>query len=187
MKLHLTADEMLGYWRQLRGYEPLRSDHAVVRRDGVDIDALLRKEIDSWYGSLLDTAPTSMLAPVDIAASLSASRHADNSVTVTLPDNCRRLLSVCLRGWDVAAVPVNATDAEAASVLNAQSNPFSRGGASEPMAILFPGGCLRLFSLPESESDAVLTSAVAIINHADNFYDFDSSALSTITSFEMNK
>lgn len=185
MKLHLTAEEMMGYWRLLRGYEPLRSDHAVVRRDGVDLDALLQKEIDAWYASLLDTAPASMLAPEEIASSLTAVRHADNSVTVVLPDSCRRLLSITLEGWERPAVPVDAADAEA--TLNAQANPYSRGGAAEPVAILFPNRLLRLFSLPASVADAEVASAVAVVEPDGTFYDFDSSALTTIASFDINK
>ena len=182
MKLNLTSEQMLGYWRLLRGYEPLRSDHAVTRRDGIDLDSLLMKEISAWYATLLDTAPVEMLVTTDIASSLVAVTRPDLSAMVALPDSCRRLISIALRGWEQPAVVVPVDDNP--DLYAEQFNPYTCGSVQRPAAILMPDRTVRLYSMPSLAAFPVVESAVAIVEPADGSYQFDSRALDLIPKYE---
>ncbi len=182
MKLYLTSEQMLGYWRLLRGYEPLRSDHAVTRRDGIDLDSLLMKEISAWYSNLLDTAPVEMLVTTDISSSLAAVTSPDLSATVTLPDSCRRLFSIALRGWEHSAVVVPLD--ENPDLFDEQFNPFTRGCPQRPVAILMPDRTVRLYSMPSLTALPVVERTVAVVEPPDGTFQFDSRALDLIPKYE---
>lgn len=92
---------MLDLWRLRRGLQPQRTDCTVVRTDGVDIDGLLGRQIDDWYLNLLDTAPVEMLPVTEMRTRVEPVLDENGSVDVILPDVCRRLVSVKLKGWQL--------------------------------------------------------------------------------------
>lgn len=186
MILSLSTEAMLSRWRLLRGYEPLRSDHAASRRDGIDLDSLLLDEIRAWYARLLDEAPISMLAITDIASAITIEPCGDGSAIATLPDNCRRLLSITLEGWERPAVPIYEADSSAAKLLQRQTNPFSQSRSTAPVAFILPDRKVSLYSIPDGISSPTVTAASAVTEPADGTFVFDSSALDTIPKYVFN-
>ncbi|MBR4721693.1 MAG: hypothetical protein IK053_01420, partial [Muribaculaceae bacterium] len=65
---------------------------------------------------------------------------------ITLPDSCRRLFSIALRGWEHSAVVVPLVDNP--DLFDEQFNPFTRGCPQRPVAILMPDRTVRLYSMP---------------------------------------
>ncbi len=178
MKIKLSIDEMLNQWRLRRALEPLRSDCTVERLDGIDLDVLLRNEINDWYRNLLDTAPVEMLVVTDISAMVALSKRGDGSATIRLPERCRRVVEVMLDCWEQPARIVEADTITA----QMQENPYSRGGITAPVAVKRHGR-LQVYSIP-SNVDGKIASLQCVLEPEEGFYEMDERALSTIESYE---
>lgn len=141
MKQNLTQSQMLEIWRRKRMVEPLRLDCTVSRTDGPDVDAILTEEMRSWYLDLLDNAPISKLAPVDITATCKIDVLSDGRLVITAPDGCRRILSVWFTGWDC---PVNVADEAAMNNFNPyQQRPAAYRLTPDRIAVGGAQGSLR--------------------------------------------
>lgn len=163
---------MLSLWKLRRQLEPLRSDCVVSRHDGIDITTLLQQEIDDWYETLLDTAPNEMLVATDIASQVAVNFNDDNSASISLPIQCRRVIEVMADSWKQ---PATITNPQSALALR-QANPFSRAGSNCPVAIK-DFNTLRLYGIaPQSK----LTRLLCVMHPDDGFYEFSKRALSTI-------
>ncbi len=176
MKLSLTRSEMLERRRLVGGLEPLRTDCSVSHADGIDIDALLEIQLREWYVALLDTAPVGMLAPEDIAGQCSieiGSGPWEGGAMITVPDSCRRPLSVFLQGWMVPAA-IQRTD-QTDTVLCRQLNPYTAADETKPVAIVLHDG--RIAAWPYGRRIGQLT---AILDKGPGIYSFDEAALATI-------
>ena len=174
MKIVLSSEEMLAQWKLRRGFEPLRNDCVITRNDGVDLDQLLRLEMRDWYLNLLNTAPLNMLSTTNIANDIAIVKGGDNVGTITLPENCRRIVELQLEGWSRQAKILDDPFCQEALL---QDNPYSRGGCEQPIAIKH-GNRPHVYSLPSSTPKIV--KAIAVMEPADGSYEMDESALSTI-------
>lgn len=173
----LTQDEMLATWRLLNGYEPLRNDAAVTRTDGIDLDSLLRLEMEAWYCNALATAPIEMLEPKNIAFQVSYTLSSDRSVTIPLPGNIVRIIGVKLDCWaHQARLLYPSTDD---TEIEWQSSPYSRAGDCAPVAVVGHDE-LRLYSVPEDVVSPVITHLNVIARPDDGSYIFNPSLLNTI-------
>lgn len=177
MKIMLSSDEMLAQWKLRRGFAPLRTDCEITRSDGIDLDALLRLEMRDWYLNLLDTAPMELLAPENIAGDIALMPQADNSATVILPENCRRLVGFKLKEWKRSAKIITDPYSHEAQM---QSNPYCRGGCENPIVVLH-GNRLYVYSLSPLTSH-VIDFATAIMEPTDGGYLMDEAALKTISN-----
>lgn len=173
----LTHTEMLGRWMLHCGYEPLRADATVVRADGIDLERLMAQRMRRWYLDLLDTAPVELLETDDIAAQLQAARGADGCARLTLPDECRRLISIRMSGWARNATVVAADS----PVARRQCNPMTRGGAAAPVAVV-EGREVWLYS--PAGSNLNIESAVVVMRPPADTYRLDERALSLIPEVE---
>lgn len=169
MLLSYNTRQMLDLWRLRRGYEPLRSDGIVVRRDGLDTDALWLAEIDVWYADLLANAPLEMVEVTDIASEVSLTLEGDCGYCI-LPDRCYRVVEVMGRGWERPVVPV-APDA----VDPLDLNEFVGCGADNPLAIV--DGRRLIVRHPGGTHPARL---LAVMRPDDDTYRFHDQALSLI-------
>lgn len=169
----LTHSEMLSRWMLHCGFEPLRADAAVVRTDGIDLERLMAQQMRQWYLDLLDTAPVEMLETDDIAAQLDVTTDGDGVGRVALPADCRRLISIRVKGWSRDATIVDAGSALA----RRQCNRLTRGGSACPVAVV-EGRRVALYSL--AGDTAVVESAMAVMRPADDVYRLDERALSLI-------
>lgn len=174
MKITYTSQQMLEEWKLRRAIGPLRADCTVTRSDGIDLDALLTAEMRGWYLRLLDTAPAEMLAPEDISARVSvAVGPDDDSLTVTLPPECRRVLWVRLKEWTEAATP-QPTD----SYKNRRAaNPYTRPDRHCPTVTATGSGTLTL----RPATSAIPQCIMAVMDHGDDSYTIDQRALELIT------
>ena len=132
MKRVLSKSEMIDLWLLRKGFEPLGVDGSVVRTDGIDLRRAAEEEIRVWYARLLDEAPAEWLAPMDYALQTTATPTADGRVVLTLPTQCRRLLSLRLSPWAEDALLVAPDSPEAMR----QGNPLWRSGAVRPVAVV---------------------------------------------------
>lgn len=98
--LKLSKKEMLEKWLLLTRMEPLRADCRVTRSYGIDLEALAAIEMRMWYVNLMCHGPLEWLPVTDIAASARLSAGDDDTLTVTLPGECMRPVSVRLYGWE---------------------------------------------------------------------------------------
>lgn len=151
MIVRLSPEEMLRIWKLRRYHEPLRADCEVTRTDGLDLDRLQTMEMREWYLKLLDTAETGLLEVTDIAKDVALKRRRDGSATITLPEECRRVIEVSLEGWHQPA-RLTTPGSRLASL---QQSEFSRGGAAEPVAVMHTG-YIHLYS-PTPETAAIST------------------------------
>lgn len=152
-----SAHEMLALWRLMRGYEPLRTDCLVTRTDGVDIDALLRHEIDMWYSRMLDTAPPAKLSVTDYTSLLVPTRAPDGAASVARPTGCRRVVEVVMEGWEREGLLV--TD-PTSGIARAQSSPYARGGCVDPV-VLVGRNTIRLYTPPADVCRIVTFTGIA--------------------------
>ena len=177
MELILTPDMMMDQWRLRRGVEPLRADSTLERAYGIDMDRLLQAEMDSWYAHLLDTAPPSMLAPVNLASTLelTALTGLPGGAQTRLPSEVRRVFSVRLAHWLSAVSPVPLDSAR--HLLRCQSNPFTAATPQAPLAVLSGSQLMMFPATPLS----VMTVVEAVTDQSPTLYRLDSSALGLIT------
>ncbi len=164
---------MLSQWRMRRALEPLRSDCAVTRRDGIDLDSFLKIEIRDWYLNLLDTAPVHLLTLTDIAPLVAIEQAGEGCSAITLPQQCRRIIELNINN---NPAPVEITAAGSPLAL-CQQNPFSRAGDIAPVAMLH-GSRLTIYSA----SVPSIARLLCVMEPEDGYYELDEAALSLITT-----
>ena len=168
MKRVLSKSEMIDLWLLRKGFEPLGAT-AVTRQDGIDLRRTAEEEIRVWYARLLDTAPAEWLVPVNYASQITPMALADGRVALTLPTDCRRLLSLRLSTWAAGAVLVGPETAEA----RRQGNPLWRSDAERPVAVV--DGRRVLTTRPEGSFTIV--EALGVAEPTGLTYSFDDAAL----------
>ncbi len=173
MIVTLTSAEMLRQWQTSLGMLPARDGLQIIRTDGVDTDAVIRRAMRLWYAQLLRSADPALLPVSDIAAELVPHTDASGYLTIDLPDSCVRLLSVKLFGWLRPAAPLAPAHADAAIGLLA--SPYGAPGPAEPLAIALPG---RVMCLPAIRPQII--EARAVCDPGEEVYTLDDSLLSTI-------
>lgn len=158
--MQLSASELLSQFRTRAGLSPERLDCSIDITAGIDADALLTAKMNDWYASLVDTAGEDCLDPEDVAKTLNAVAAPDGTVTVDLPEVCRRVFSIKLKGWESEATVIRAEDhPRLLKVLRATSR-LPR--VSHPYAILHRRR-LTLFSLPPGEPRPVIATARGVM------------------------
>ncbi len=158
MRIEMTKDEMLAIWMRQHFLEPLRADCVMSRIDGVDLEAIAVDEMRRWYVRMLGEAPAGMLAPSDIALTVSMRRAPQGTGIIVLPDNVVRVLAVKLSTWEREATIV----AGGSALGRRQGNRYSRGGVADPVAVLSPGGRLELFSLGSEVSVPMVETLLVV-------------------------
>ena len=175
--LKLSRNEMLDRWLLLTREEPLRADCRVTRSFGIDLEALASMEMRMWYVDLLCHGPLEWVPLSEMAREAEVEVSPEGSLTITLPDDCMRPVSVELHGWERPARIVLPGSREAVM----QTNPFACGGVSRPVAVLRNGGrVLEIHSSPARPVDARIRSLICVADPGDDSYVFHEDALSTI-------
>lgn len=169
MTLSYNQDEMLALWRRRRGLEPLRSDGITVRRDGLDVDTLMLAELNAWYANLLARGSLDMVEVTELTDKI-VRKLDGTTLSVTLPERCRRVVSVRGRGWSRSAIP---TPLEQVNVLDI--NQYAGRGPENPLAIL-DDRILTLYRVTGSE----IESLRVVVQPEGGIYRFDETALATI-------
>lgn len=124
---------MLEEWKTRKMLLPGRRDCTVERDDGVDLDAVLVREIETAYDRLLREAPAEWLPVNDIAENCSI-EIADNLTAVMhLPANCYRVVEVKLPSWKHAVSRMESPDSETA---RQQQNEWLRGSINNPVCVI---------------------------------------------------
>lgn len=163
--------EMLEDWKKRRGfYSGIRSCD-VEREDGVDLDGVLQREMDNWYGRLLREAPAEMLPVDDVADECMVDVDSRRVATITLPPRCVRPLEVRLSGWQSAVSHFAKPDSPEA---DAQRSEWTRGGVERPVVV---EGARRLtaYSAPAT-GDVKVERLMGVCRPADGTYRFRSDA-----------
>lgn len=171
----MTHDQMLELWMLTRYHLPL-NDQATVSVDstfGVDTLRLETAAMQAWYLQLLDNAPVNLLPVENCADGVGLLFGQGGTAVVTLPQRCRRLVSVQLSSWAVPATIVTPSH----PLAQMQCSTYARGGVNSPVAIL-DGRTLTLFT-PAGASDR-LTRLDCVVDNSPEHYDLDPSLLSTI-------
>lgn len=180
MKLKFTRGEFLAQWRMMRGFAPLRNDAAVTRTDGIDLDSLLEAEMDAWYRRLIRDGDGDTLVAEELAGDIILPEPSEGCVTVSLPPEVARVLTVRLSGWRCPATVV--TDPESATALR-QLHPYTRAGADSPVAVSYPDSRLALY--PATAFDTLDTLQCVMLR--DDEFVMDSSALNLIGNLSCEK
>lgn len=168
MKITLTREEMLALWRRMRTVEPLRLDCSVGRTDSVDIDAILDGEMRLWYLNMLDSADPDLLPVENVADAADCSTAAPSSVmTVRLPEQVRRVVSVRFSQWESPIAP----DADPEQVRRCAANPLWH----RPLA-----GAISRHTLTVCQPGGSLEEIMAVTDPGPETYIFDESLLNTV-------
>lgn len=179
--LNLTKKEMTELWLRLTRLEPLRADCRVTRSFGVDLEAIAAIEMRRWYLDLLASGPAEWLPVSDCADRAVLAVSDEGTLTVTVPEDCVRVLSLELYGWERPAEIVQPGSRAA----RMQYNPFSAGGVAAPVAVLRPGGrTLEIHSPAAGAKSARLRSLEAVTDPGEEHYIFHEQALNTIKQIE---
>lgn len=171
----MTHDQMLELWLLTRYHLPLNDPTSVSVDSQFGVDTLQIEEaaMQAWYLQQLDTAPASLLPVEDCALNTTLLFNHDGSCSVTLPDRCRRLLSVQLSSWRVPATIITPDH----PLARLQASPMARGGLYSPVAVL-DGRTLNLYS-PAAGSDT-LAHLLCVVDNSPTSYDLDPSLLANI-------
>lgn len=130
--LSFSQSEMLEEWKMRKGLFSGLRDCTAERDDGVDVDGLLLREIDSWYARLLAEAPIDCLPVEDVALECTVEIGADLRVDVVLPSRCVRLVSMKMKSWQEAVAQF---EKEGGMLALRQANAWLRGGVCNPVCI----------------------------------------------------
>lgn len=173
--LSFSVPEMLREWKLRKGFVDGRRDCSVERDDGIDLDALLKRQIDAWYERLLAEAPTEWLPVSDIAADCQT-EASERGVTVYLPEDCVRVVEVKMPDWHRSVCHIERDGSE---IARRQASEWLRAGRERPVAIA-GHRCLYLF--PSSGGDAVLPDKLlAVCRPPQGNYRFSEAALHSIS------
>lgn len=176
--MRFTKEEMVRWKRKALGLDAADAGCTVERVDGVDLDEVLALKLRQQYLRLLDEGDYRLLEPVDVAGmdGLKSDGIHEGMVTLSLPAGVRRVLSVKLREWSVAAKPLRGH--EAAEALRAQGNPYTRATVSRPVALF--GGDGRLMAGPVPPvfgDDTGVESLLCAYDFGPGLYVLDEAAL----------
>lgn len=173
--IRLSKEEMLHEWKRRRGMLPVTTSRMTMSRtDSSNIDEYLKAEIDDWYAHLLATEKPELLPTSDFSQSVTVTDHGDGSVGVLLPDECGRIVSVRMEGWQRSARILDDSDGAEARL---QSCRYVSGKGMDPAGVM-RGRYLTLYS--KVTANATLTELICVAAPADGSYMFDRSALMTI-------
>lgn len=148
MKVTLTKAEMLAKARLALGYDHTRTDCGLEQTDGIDVDAVLAGALRQAYLELLDSAPLEALAPEEMDTKASTAPGTPGGAVYSLPESCRRVVSVALGGWHHPVVPLSADRLDA--VCLDQLNPYTRATRRDPVAVMAPSG-RAVYTWPEAD------------------------------------
>lgn len=163
--------EMLEEWKKRRGFYSGVRTCEVEREDGVDLDGVLQREMDNWYGRLLREAPAEMLPVEDVAGECETEVDSRRVVAITLPARCVRALDVRLEGWKSVVTRFAAPDSLEAE---AQRSEWTQAGIERPVVV---EGVRQLtaYSAPAT-GDVKVARLRGVCRPADGSYSFRSDA-----------
>ena len=177
---HYTEEEMLNEWKIRNHYMPMRRDCVVERSDGVDLDALLLRQIETAYARLLREAPVDCLPVEDVADECATTVNDDLSVVIMLPERAARFVEVRLKGWSRAVTRMTPADSALASL---QENRFLHGGPACPVCV---EGVRSVTAYTAPTADVRLDSVLAVARPADGGYALDESAWHILLDYAKN-
>ncbi|MCQ2288870.1 MAG: hypothetical protein MJZ74_07200 [Muribaculaceae bacterium] len=148
----LSENEMLALCKRVMKLEPVRRECAVEREDGIDMDAWIMMRARSWYARLLQEGPLEWLPVEDLKDEVTVTNCSNGVVKAMLPPCCIRPVEWRLEGWH-HSVSTFAAAGDRVDLL--QRNPWTRGGACQPVAVDH-GNCLMLYSVARDATPAVV-------------------------------
>ncbi len=151
----LSLQELLARWKLLHGWEPLSPVAALATPN---LDSLLELEIGCWYSSLLATMPPHQLPLEEFAAKAVLTRSPAGSISLTVPPQCLRPVSVRLTRWSAPAEVVP----QSPELTLRQHNPFTAATAASPVAMELPDGSIALYPAPDNGSAVESLLGVAV-------------------------
>lgn len=140
-------------------------DRIVTQTGGSDIEQYIRAKWPEALTHLLAVAPEHLCIgnSVDITSQLSPEMRQDGSGRVVLPDDMLRMLRFKMNGW---RRPVTRFVDRFHPTAEKQYNPYARGGAEKPVAVISSDEQGRLvldyFSLPPYMRRHEVKSAIYI-------------------------
>ena len=182
MRVELSRADMLRRCRIGGGLEPVRHDFDVEITDGVDVDAALSLRLRDWYLALLDKGDRSLLAPDDISGAVSLATITGgcaDGTRIIMPDMCRRVFDVKLRGWLHAVEVLPADEFDRVKFL--QFNPYTAATAATPVAVFMAGaggGAAPDVAAWPAAAEVVLVNAA--MDPGEELYVMDEAALGTL-------
>lgn len=169
--LNYTVEEMIKEWKLRRGFFEGSRSCTAERDDTIDVDSLMKREIDAWYGRLLREAPTDMVPVEDLASTCFVKADSDGVAVVTLPERCVRPLSLRLPGWSRSVSRFVAADSEEAL---RQRNEWTRAGTECPVVV---EGDRRLTAYCIGETSVYMVSELLSVAYpGDGSYVFSQAA-----------
>ena len=148
-----SLQELLARWKLLHGWEPLSPLAALATPQ---LDSLLALEIGCWYSTLLSTLPPQQLPLDEFAGKALISLSPAGCLTVAVPPQCLRPVSVKLAQWSAPAEIVP----QSPELTLRQHNPFTAATAASPVAMEMPDGSIALYPAPVT--DAALESLIGV-------------------------
>ncbi len=170
-----SHDQMLQMWMMIRYHIPA-NDPAQISVDpsvGVDTQRIEEAAMRSWYLEQLDTAEVSLLPVENLARTVSVSYDGRGGGTITLPDRCRRAISVKLSGWTTPTLIIDPTH----PLARLQESPLSCGGINSPVAVSWGR---QLSVTPASVGETQIESLLCVVDDSPTLYRLDDRLLNTI-------
>lgn len=176
MNLTLSKGEMLERVRLAGCLEHLRTDFSLESADGLSLDRLLEEQLRRRYTEHLLYGPEEQQVVRECAAELMCARVHLSLGRCILSDDCVRLLSVTMPGWERPAVvePPSSLD----NLLSCLDNEYTQPECSNPRAVMSPDG--RSVYVAPYESGLRPTAARGILDPGPESYVLREEALSAI-------
>lgn len=138
-----TLQQMLEMWRVNARLQPSTQGLSTSRYDLLDIDSWLTATIDAWYLNLLDNGDERLLDPEEITTGVSLVSFDDGVAIFSLPDGCRRVVSVSSQLLQRPVVIAR----NGSPLARRQLSRFSRGTKESPVAVMH-GTRLHVYGFP---------------------------------------
>ena len=173
--LNLNESEMLALCKRVMNLEPCRRDCVVEREDGIDIDEWIMMRASSWYARLLMDGPLAWLPTQDIKDTVAVTNCGNGVVMAVYPSVFVRPVEWQLEGWHHSvshfALPDDTIDM-------LQHNPWTRGGACNPVAVDH-GNWMLLYSI-DPQATPVLKMARCVTYPGTDRFVFHHAAIPTL-------
>ena len=140
----MTEKELIAEYRKRNGLETGLNGVSVNGVSEEYLEALLTQRLRSWYSELLATGDPAHLPVLDLKEKVQEARFANGVLTLRLPREGYRLLSVKVPEWPMA---VTRFAASGSYMEQLQSDQWLRATPQTPL-VVHDGPWLRLYGVP---------------------------------------
>lgn len=183
MRVCLSKDEMIRLRRESAGFDISRTDCTIEETDGIEVDALIERELRTSYLALLDEGDRNYVCienASDAATCFSSVDANFQCVRVSVPEKCRCVTGLCLKGWLTGCDILSANKLE--HVISMQLNPYTAATVRRPVAVFASGDKRTILAWPPGNVRPEVSVLEATVDPGPDFYILDERGVERIVN-----